>query len=79
MADVVDFDNASQLARIQGGLIDGETLFAVYDMKGGGTGFIGLTDRRIILQDEGVLRKRKSLISIPYGHISMIASRMRAG
>jgi hypothetical protein len=79
LADAIDFDNASQLARIQGGLIEGETLFAVYDMKGGGTGFVGLTDRRVILQDEGVLRKRKSLVSIPYGHISMIASADEGG
>lgn len=75
----IDFDNKNQLDRIQGGLIEGEELFAVYDMKGGGTGFIGLTNRRLILQDEGVIRKRKSLVSIPYGHISMVASADEGG
>ncbi|MGA7668929.1 MAG: PH domain-containing protein [Nitrolancea sp.] len=75
----VDFDNKGQLERIQGGLVDDEELFAVYDMKGGGTGFIGLTSRRLILQDEGVIRKRRSLVSIPYSHISMVASADEGG
>jgi hypothetical protein len=70
----VDFDNKNQLDRIQGGLVPGETLYAVYDMKGGGSGFIGLTDRRLIIQDEGRLRKRKSIVSIPYGQIAMVAA-----
>jgi hypothetical protein len=75
----IDFDNKGQLDRIQGGLVDGEELFAVYDMKGGGTGFVGLTNRRMILQDEGVIRKRKSLVSVPYGHIAMVASADEGG
>jgi len=75
----VDFDNKGQLERIQGGLVEGENLYAVYDMKGGGTGFIGLTDRRIIIQDEGRVRKKKSLISIPYSRITMLASQDEGG
>ncbi len=62
------------MERILGGIVPGEQLFAVYDMKGGGTGFIGLTDRRLIVQDEGVFKKKRSLISIPYSQISMVAS-----
>ena len=76
---VVDFDNKSQMERIQGGLIDDEQLYAVYDMKGGGTGFVGLTNLRLILQDEGIIRKRKSLVSIPYRHIAMVASADEGG
>ena len=71
----VDYDNKSQLERIQGGLVPGERLYAVYDMRGGQTGFVGLTDRRVILQDEGIIRKRKSIVSIPYSHIAMLASK----
>ncbi len=79
MGQQIDFDKRDQLERIQSGLVPGEELYAVYDMKGGGTGFVGLTDRRVILQDEGVLRKRRSLVSIPYSHISMLASADEGG
>lgn len=78
MADV-DFDNKGQLERIQGGLVPGETLYAVYDMKGGGTGFIGITDRRVIIQDEGRIKKRRQLISIPYSRITMIGAADEGG
>ncbi len=79
MSQPVDFDKRDQMERIQSGMVPGETLYAVYDMKGGGTGFVGLTDRRVILQDEGVLRKRRSLVSIPYSHITMLASADEGG
>lgn len=75
----VDYDNKGQMERIQGGLVPNETLYAVYDMKGGGTGFIGITDRRLIIQDEGRLKKRRSLVSLPYGHIAMLASADEGG
>ena len=42
-------DKADQLQKIQQLLLQGEQVFAVYDGKGAGTGFIGLTDRRVIL------------------------------
>ena len=48
-------------------------------MKGGGSGFIGLTDRRLIIQDEGRVRKRRSLMSVPYSQISMVASQDEGG
>ncbi len=79
MSQQVDFDDRGQLERIQGGLITGETLYAVYDLKGTGTGFIGITDRRLIIQDEGRVRKRRSLISIPYSKITMLASADEGG
>lgn len=79
MSQAVDYDNKMQYERIQSGLVPGETLYAVYDMKGGGTGFMGITDRRIIVQDEGILRKKRSLVTIPYGHIAMLASADEGG
>jgi hypothetical protein len=75
-----DFDRKDQLDRIAGGLIDGETLYAVYDMRGGSTGFVGLTDRRVITQDENRWgQKKRMLVSIPYGHIAMVASKDEGG
>lgn len=73
MADTI-YDDKSQLNRIQQYIIPGETLAAVYDMKGGGTGFVGVTDQRIIFYDQGRLTKKKSMVSIPYNQIVAVAS-----
>lgn len=63
MSDVV-YDNKGQLEQIQSGLIEGEQVIAVYDAIGAGTGFIGLTDRRIIVQDKSFVGKRFAITSI---------------
>lgn len=68
------FDKKDQLERIVAYLIPGENLYAVFDCKGGGTGFVGITDRRIIFYDQGIFIKKKSMISIPYNQIIGIAS-----
>jgi hypothetical protein len=68
------FDNISQLQRIQAYVIPGETLVAVYDCKGSGTGFVGITDRRVIFYDQAFLSKRKAMVSIPYNNIVGVAS-----
>lgn len=74
MPDEPYHDNKSQLDRIKAYLITGEKLAAVLDCKGGGTGFVGLTDRRLIFYDQGVLFKKKSMVSIPYNQIIGVAS-----
>ena len=53
----IQFDKQDQLAKIQAGLMPGEALFAVYDGKGTGTGFIGLTDLRVIYPGQLVRRR----------------------
>ncbi len=63
------FDNKGQLDRIAAYLIPGEALAAVLDCKGAGTGFVGLTDRRLIFYDQGVVMKHKAMISIPYNQV----------
>ena len=68
------FDNAEQLKRIQAHLIPGETLHAVWDCKGSGTGFVGVTDQRIIFYDQGVFIKKKSMVSIPFNRVIGVAS-----
>jgi len=68
------FDNKSQLDRIKAYLIPGENLFAVFDCKGGGSGFVGITDRRVIFYDQGILFKKKSMVSIPYNQVVGVAS-----
>src|SRR5919106_6324775 len=68
------YDNKGQLDRINGYIVPGENLIAVYDCKGVGTGFVGITDRRLIFYDQGVFMKKRSMISIPYHQVVAVAS-----
>jgi hypothetical protein len=68
------FDRPEQLQKIQAALLPGEQLYAVYDMKGGGTGFIGITSKRVIFYDKSYLSTKQALVSIPYTRISTVAA-----
>lgn len=67
------FDKKDQLTRIQAYLLSSESLYAVFDCKGAGTGFAGITDQRLIFFDQGVFIKHKSMISIPYNQVIGVA------
>ncbi|GAF84459.1 unnamed protein product [marine sediment metagenome] len=75
----IQFDRKDQLNRIQGYVVPGEILLAVYDLKGGGTGFVGITDRRLIFYDQAFLRKKKAMVSVPYSHVTAVASEDSGG
>lgn len=68
----VVFDQQRQLDLIRESLQQGEQVIAVYDAIGAGTGFIGLTDRRAIIQDNSYFGKQVALISIPYRFITSV-------
>ena len=70
----LDFDKQDQVDQITPWLLDGERLIVCFDCKGGGTGFIALTDQRLMFYDKAFLRKRKALTSIPYGRITSVSS-----
>lgn len=70
----VDYDRKDQFEKVRAHVINGETLYAVYDMKGGGTGFMGITDLRLIFMDQAFLRKQKAMVSVPYTKISAVGS-----
>ena len=72
-------DKKEQLEKIEGVCLPDETIRAVFDMKGGGTGFIGLTDKRIIYYDKAFLKKKKAMVSIPYSRIACVASEDNKG
>ena len=67
------YDKADQLHQIQSGLLDGEQIIAVYDAVGIGTGFVGLTDRRVIIQDRSFVGKKFAITSIPYSKITSVS------
>jgi hypothetical protein len=67
------YDRKEQLGQIQSGLLEGEKIIAVYDAIGAGTGFIGLTDRRVIIQDKSFIGKKVAITSVPYNKITSIS------
>ena len=67
-------DKKEQVYKIAPLIVEGETLYAVYDMKGGGTGFVGITDLRLIFMDQAFMKKKKAIVSLPYTRITVIAS-----
>ncbi len=68
------YDNKSQLDRVAALVMPSERIVAVYDLREGGTGFIGLTNRRIIFLDQNFLdRKDAAIVSIPLSRISYVA------
>jgi hypothetical protein len=67
------YDSKGQLQQIESGLLEGEQIIAVYDAVGTGTGFIGLTTRRVIIQDRSFVGKRFAITSIPYSKVSSVS------
>ena len=72
-------EKKDQLEKIEGVCLPDELIRAVFDLKGMGTGFLGITDKRIIFYDKAFLKKKKALVSIPHSHIAAVASEDRKG
>ncbi|MDD5092966.1 MAG: PH domain-containing protein [Dehalococcoidia bacterium] len=73
-ADDIVVDKKDQLEKIEDYCLPDETIRAVFDMKGGGTGFIGITDKRVIFYDKAFMHKKKAMVTIPYGRIHAVSS-----
>jgi len=70
-ADDMIVDKKDQLEKIEGLCLPHETIRAVFDLKGRGTGFLGITDKRIIYYDKEFMKKKKAIVSIPAVHGSI--------
>ena len=68
-----NFDKQDQYDKIQAGLLQGEQIIAVYDCTGAGTGFVGVTDKRVVLQDNSFVGKKVAVTSIPYRTIQAVS------
>ena len=79
MMQNVYFDKKEQLEKVEAALLPGEWTEAVFDMKGGGTGFLGITNKRVIVYDKSFLRKMKAVVSIPYSRIHAVAGEDESG
>jgi hypothetical protein len=73
------FDRQDQLEKIRDGLLPGEEIEAVLDVKGGGTGFVGITSKRVIFQDNAWVVNSKAVVSIPYSRINTVAAEDAVG
>jgi len=78
-AEDIVVDKKEQLQKIEGVCLPHETIRAVFDLKGAGTGFLGITDKRIIYYDKAFLKGKKALVSIPYARIACVASEDNKG
>jgi hypothetical protein len=66
------FDRKDQHDRLESALIPGETLWMTLDCKGGGTGFVGITNRRLIFQDQSWRKNRNVLVSVPLDRVHAV-------
>ena len=69
-----EIDNKGQFEQIEPWLLDHERLYAVYDLKGAGTGFLAITNKRLLFYDKEFGRKRKALTSVPFNKITSVSS-----
>lgn len=72
--DGVAYDKKDQYDQIIPWILPGEKLFVVLDCKGGGTGFIALTNKRLMFYDKAFLGKRKALTSVPFAKITSVSA-----
>ena len=72
-AEVI-YGRKDQMKKTQQLVIGGEVLYSVYDLKGGGTGFVGITDLRLVFIDQAFLRKQKAIVSLPYTKLAAVGS-----
>ena len=78
-AEDIIVDKKDQLEKIEGICMEDEIIRAVFDLKGRGTGFIGITNKRVIYYDKEFLRGKKALVSIPINRIAAVASEDNKG
>jgi hypothetical protein len=68
------FDKRDQLEKLEGVLLGDEPCNACFDLKGAGTGFLGITDRRLVIFDKQYLGKGKALVTLPFREIVTVAA-----
>jgi len=73
-ADDLVYDKEEQLEKMEGFCQPDEVIRAVFDLKGAATGFLGVTDRRVIFFDKAYARDQLAMVSIPYSRISTVGS-----
>ena len=78
-ADDIIVDKKEQLEKIEDFCLPDEVIRAVFDLKGAASGFIGVTNKRIIFYDKAYMKSQKAMVSIPYSRISTVGSEDNKG
>jgi hypothetical protein len=78
-AEDIFVDKKDQLEKIEETCLPEELIHAVFDLKGRGTGFIGITNKRVIYYDKEFIGGKKAIVSIPHHRIVAIASEDNKG
>lgn len=73
MTQQIAHDRPDQLEKVRAGLLREERILAVFDCTGAGTGFVGITDKRIVLQDNSFVGKKSAVTSIPYKNVQSVS------
>lgn len=66
------YDKKDQFERVSEILVPGEQLLMVLDCKGRGSGFLGITDKRLVIRDDGFAKFKKNMVSVPYSKIHAV-------
>jgi len=72
MAETIDgvlVDSRGQYASVKGALVEGETLDAVFDVKGAGTAVLAISSHRLILGDRPLADDLGHVTSVPYSRV----------
>jgi hypothetical protein len=67
-------DKKEQLEKVEDFCLANEVIRAVFDLKGVSTGFLAITDKRLIYYDKEFFKKQKAMVSLPYTRIAQVAS-----
>lgn len=70
------FDKREQYDQVAAGLLQDERLLAVYDCKGLGADFVGVTSFRVVHQDKSAIGGRAAAVSVPYSRVTSVAFAM---
>jgi hypothetical protein len=73
------FDKQDQHDRLAQLLIPGETMWMVLDCFGSGTGFIGITDRRLMFMDSSWRKTKNVIVSVPLDRVHAVGISLAAG
>lgn len=72
-ASAQPFDRQDQWEKVRSSLLGDEELHAVYDCTGAGTGFVGVTSKRVVLQDNSFVGKQSAVTSVPYRAVQSVS------
>lgn len=73
------FDRKDQHDRLASLLVPGEIMWMVLDCKGGGTGFVGITDKRLMFMDSSWRKSKNVIVSVPLDRVHAVGFSSTSG